>query len=323
MKRSSSLFLFAVLIFLASSFRTAFTLDLSLDTDGVVLNLLDKAEANADSLRLRDILASETVSSYGDIPLGLAPSLGRESVIRRSDLDARLHQILPHGVWSWVGAEQCVISRPSAEVTEAEIIDLVEESLRDFTKKEGSVRVLRIFGFSSLSIPKNGALTQVELVSPNGTSRFGGAMVNIDYQGKSILRRNLRFEWEWKKPVWVSQNSLSAGKISSASFSVETRDVLSVPGEPLSVDTMPDDLALVHSLAKGEILLRHNIKTMLAVTSGSDVVANIHSGTLLVSMKAVALENGVIGQNIKIQNPTSRKELVGRIVEDHTVEITP
>lgn len=322
MNKFLSLFLIGFLSAIAGISK-ANAVDTSLESDGVVLSLLETVEAPADAIRLRDLLASTTVSSFGDIQIAIAPALGKETIVRRSDLDARLRQIHPRGTWTWIGAEQCVVTRPAVEVTENDIVALIEDSLRNFSKKDGEVKVVRLLGYSPFIVPKNGSLTQVELVSPNGNSRFGGAMLNVDYQGRSFVRRNMRFEWEWKKPVWVSQQPVSAGRSSPASFALENRDVLSLPGEPLDQYSMPQELGLTRSLARGEVLMKAHLKSPIAVTSGSDVVANIRAGALLVSMKAIALENGVIGQNIKIQNPTSHKELVGRIVQDRVVEVTP
>jgi flagella basal body P-ring formation protein FlgA len=38
-------------------------------------------------------------------------------------------------------------------------------------------------------------------------------------------------------------------------------------------------------------------------------------------MKAIALENGTIGQTIRIQNPTSGKELYGKVIHENSVEV--
>jgi flagella basal body P-ring formation protein FlgA len=289
----------------------------------IVLTLLDQVEVSGDSIRLRDLVAGGSASPSLDVPMGLAPALGRELVFTRADLDLRIRQAHSKRKWSWVGATECVIIRPAVEITEVDIMQSIESKLREFTAKEGQIRVIKLLGFGSLTVPKNNALTEVELVSPNTASRFGAASVSIQVDGRPTVRRNLRFEWEWRKPVWVAQAAVKSGRIPLEYFVPEDRDVLTLHGEPLGLDVDLKELALTRPLARGDVLLSTTVKTPFAITSGSNVIANVRSGSLLVSMKAVALENGIVGQSIRVQNPISRKEIIGRITAERTVEVTP
>ena len=292
-------------------------------TGRLTLALRDRVEVGADTLALRDLADFGIESRLADTLAGAAPALGKSITIRREDLDQLLRRANPAVAWDWQGARECVVSRPAVEVAEKEIIPLIDRALKTFSKGEGDARVFKLVNYSALLVPKKNAVTAVELVSPNTGSRFGTASIHVEYRDQTFLRRNVRFEWEWKRPVWVAQRALPGGRIPSDGFSLETRDVLNLSGEAFPPDSPLTNLALLRSVTKGDALLFSNVRAPIAVTSGSAVTASIHSGSLLVSVRGIALESGSLGQTIRVQNPDSRKELFGRITGENMVEVMP
>jgi flagella basal body P-ring formation protein FlgA len=210
------------------------------------------------------------------------------------------------------------------QLSEGEMIELVERSLRDFTNKEGEPHVLRLMNFTPIAIPQKDAIPELTLVSPNAGARFGAAILSFkDSEQRLLLRRNLRFEWEWKRAVWVATTNQPAGPAETTIFASEIRDIFSLGSEPVLTNPLPSNLVLIRPVAKGEPLLQSNIKPAIAVTRGAAVSAEFRSGSLLVTMRAVALENGSLGQTIRVMNPTSRKEIYGKVTHENVVEVVP
>lgn len=288
------------------------------------------AEINGDELRLGDFLA-ETSKFEGegqqispsDVAAGISPPFGKTLTVRRTDLDAVLARVLPKDSYTWMGAKDCLISRPCTEIKEAQLVGMIESALRVFTNKEGELRIVRLLNYSPLVIPRDDAATEVDLVAPHTRSPFGSVMVDVNHQGKLHFRRNLRFEWEWKKPVWVAADAVGAGRAQPRLFNREDRNILTMPGEVVADDALPDDLMLSRAIAKGDPLLRSNVTSAVVVTRGAAVTAEVKSGLMLVSLKAVALESGSVGQTIRVQNTQSRKEILGKITHANTVEVIP
>lgn len=210
------------------------------------------------------------------------------------------------------------------ELTEVQVVGLLEQALRVFTSKEGELRVVRVLGFSPIPLSRGDAITEVLLISPSNSSRFGTAMLSAkDPEERLLLRRSIRFEWEWKRPVWVAAEAQPSGPVQSEAFVSETRDVLNMAGEPVLTSPLPSSLVLIRPVGKGDPLVQTNIKPAIAVTKGAAVSAEFRSGALLVTMRAVALENGSVGQTIRVMNPSSRKELYGKVTHENVVEVTP
>jgi len=297
----------------------------------IILNLRENIEVGADMLRLCDLIVpfkGETTpgfaieASLAESALGVAPVLGKSMVVRRSDVEARLRRTHPKLSFAWAGAQQCVVSRPCVEITEAVVTKLIEDALRNFGNNEGDIRVLSLVNYSTILAPKQDAVTEVELVSPNIASRFGAILLSVDYKESSFLRRNVRFEWEWKRPIWIARQTQTEGRIQKDAFYGEKRNILGLSGDPYFAESL-NDLFLSRSVKKGEPLMHSNVKLPIAVERGSAVSAQIRSGALLVATQAIALENGSIGQTIRLQISNSNKPLVGKVTHEHVVEIIP
>jgi len=52
---------------------------------------------------------------------------------------------------------------------------------------------------------------------------------------------------------------------------------------------------------------------------GDLVVAKIEEGPLIISLKVEVLEEGAYGQAIRVRNPLTRKELRGKVQNEHTI----
>jgi flagella basal body P-ring formation protein FlgA len=287
------------------------------------LKLAEMASVQNDTILLSDVVAVPVDAELAGVAIGPAPTIGKSLVLQRKDIDSYLHKLQPQFPYTWEGAQKCTISFPATELTEKQVADLIETALWNFANKEGEVRVIKVLNYSTTLIPKSQSITNVELVSPNARSAFGSVSLNVEHQGRPFARRTIRFEWDWKKPVWIATDSQLAGRIQDTDFALENRSVLTLQSEAVPSKILPKELLLLRPIVKGEPLLVSNIKTPIAVARGSAVTAKIQAGALMVSMKAVALENGIIGQTIHLQNPTSRKELLGRVIQENAVEVIP
>jgi len=69
------------------------------------------------------------------------------------------------------------------------------------------------------------------------------------------------------------------------------------------------------------MLTWHDLARRPLVRKGDLVEATAREGTLYVTMKALALENGARGDIINLRNPESHKEISAQVVDDGHVEI--
>ncbi|MDD2708764.1 MAG: flagellar basal body P-ring formation chaperone FlgA [Verrucomicrobiae bacterium] len=214
-------------------------------------------------------------------------------------------------------------SRNPKAITESQVVKMLEDALRTFTRREGEVQIIKLLNFTPIPMPRADAVAEIELISPNSNSRYGSALLILKQNDRQLARRNIRYEWGWKRPVWVARENHPAGLLQPDTFFQENRDILTVSGDPLPPAPLSASLDLIRPMNKGEVLIQSNLKPTIVVARGSPISAEIHSGCLKVGMKAVALENGAIGQVVRIQNPISKKELYGKVINENLVQVTP
>jgi flagella basal body P-ring formation protein FlgA len=81
------------------------------------------------------------------------------------------------------------------------------------------------------------------------------------------------------------------------------------------------DATARRDLSPGDILLPHDIAVAPAVRTGDPVRLRVRHGTILASVDGIARQDGAIGEEIRILNPSSGRMLRGRVVGPREVEV--
>ncbi len=86
------------------------------------------------------------------------------------------------------------------------------------------------------------------------------------------------------------------------------------PGDPT--------LQLADSVPADGILLARDLKLRTVIRRGQVADAILQNGALSITMKVQALEDGAPGQIIRARNTVSLHDLTGKVVDEHTIEIS-
>lgn len=122
--------------------------------------------------------------------------------------------------------------------------------------------------------------------------------------------------------VWVASSRLDRGQpLSAAVVSVQKVDVLRARSPLVSAEIDPASLDLVTSVAAGRPLTRRDVVGRPVVRKGQVVEVVAQNGMLAISMKAMALENGATGEQIRLRNLESRREINGEVINENKVQI--
>lgn len=122
--------------------------------------------------------------------------------------------------------------------------------------------------------------------------------------------------------VWVATSRLDRGQpLSAALVSVQRVDVLRERNPLISAETDPALLDLVTSVAAGRPLTRRDVVARPVIRKGQVVEVVAQNGMLAISMKALALENGATGEQIRLRNLESRREINGEVINENKVQI--
>jgi len=130
-----------------------------------------------------------------------------------------------------------------------------------------------------------------------------------------VLRASL-----WRD-AWVSRAPLALG----AGFDpadLETRRVdLFRDRDALPAAVGDRSYAFVRAVGPGRLLTWRDIARRPLVRKGSLVDVSAADGQLVITMKAVAMENGAQGDTVTVRNPESRKDFAAMVVDENRVQV--
>ena len=122
---------------------------------------------------------------------------------------------------------------------------------------------------------------------------------------------------------WVARASLARGQLLEASdWTAEKRDILLLRDAATAVRMNDDSFELTENISPGSPLLTRSIKPRAIVRRGKLVEALLKDGKLVISVKAEALEDGILGQTIRVRNIASRREFRGKVENEQTIVVT-
>jgi flagella basal body P-ring formation protein FlgA len=135
---------------------------------------------------------------------------------------------------------------------------------------------------------------------------------------------------EWQLPlraqlsqeVWVAATRLERGQeLERSLLGVQKVDVLRERTPLLPATADPTAFDLTQSVPAGRPLTTRDVVARPVVRKGQVVEVTARQGLLAVTMKALALESGAVGDLIKLRNLESRREFSGQILHESKVQV--
>jgi flagella basal body P-ring formation protein FlgA len=123
------------------------------------------------------------------------------------------------------------------------------------------------------------------------------------------------------RDVWVARQPLIRG----ATFNpteLETRRVdLFRERDALPAAVGDRSFSLARGVNAGRVLTWRDITRRPLVRKGDLVEVSAGDGMLLITMKALAMENGAEGDTVTVRNPVSRKDFAAMVVDENRVQV--
>ena len=123
------------------------------------------------------------------------------------------------------------------------------------------------------------------------------------------------------RDVWVSKQPLMAGATFDPSV-LETRRVdLFRERDALPALIGDRSYSVARSVNAGRVLTWRDITRRPLVRKGNLVEVSAGDGQLLITMKALAMENGAQGDTVTVRNPDSRKDFAAMVIDENRVQV--
>jgi flagellar basal body P-ring formation protein FlgA len=130
-----------------------------------------------------------------------------------------------------------------------------------------------------------------------------------------VLRASL-----WRD-VWVSRTPLTSGTVFDPSQLEPRRVDLFRERDVVPAAVGDRTYIFARSISAGRLLTWHDIARRPLVKKGDLVEVSASEGHLLVTMKALAMENGAQGDTVTVRNPESQRNFAAVVVDENRVQV--
>jgi len=198
----------------------------------------------------------------------------------------------------------------------------IEHELTKHLSLTGELKLSLSRPWSPLKLPAPDYSIVVAEWPTNGISGTFLVRVKISSDGELVADWLVPLQAQLWQDVWVANTRLERGQPLDRSLLASQKfDTLRERQPPISAQVDPSSLELTNSITAGRPLTRHDVSIRPIIRKGQIVEVSAQQGLLSITMKALALENGAVGDLIKLRNLESRREINGQIINENKVRI--
>lgn len=224
---------------------------------------------------------------------------------------------------NWSGAAQVRVSRRTHQFVDSDLIDLLTATLqKEFVKTRGDLELHLTRPWTPVQVP-DGPLTLKVSELP-----AGGVCPNFVLTCELWDGRHSVGSWQIavQASVWhdipLARSTLTRGQlVKDADISMERRDVLLQRDIFQHYPTTDDTLEISENVPAGTPVFNRCVRVRPLIQRGHIVEALFQEGSLSISLKVETLEDGALGQTVRVRNPITKRELYGKVQNEQTVLI--
>jgi flagella basal body P-ring formation protein FlgA len=273
------------------------------------VSLGDVAEVRTEDAELKRILSA--------VELGGA-SIHSARLYSRTAMTTLLKPHVDVALIFWDGAHRVSVNRKSDTLGGDVLVSTAREYLsRTLRERDPSLTRLEIDAevLEAVRVP-TGSVT-VTPKSVQGTTRSKRMCVWLDIEVNGEVHKHMPVWMNVSayKQVHVTARALAAREaVVGADFTLEERDVSGFIGDTLPTPSVAG-LRVRRALPAGTVARTGDFEAQPAVARNQEVDVRVTIGSIQLETKAVAEQDGKIGDWIKLRNPSSNESFVARIVQ--------
>jgi flagellar basal body P-ring formation protein FlgA len=206
-------------------------------------------------------------------------------------------------------------------LTPAEVLPRLEKQLGDRFSLEGELKLETATPWGRILVPADYDLTIVDYPG-GGVSNAFAVRCKLSANGQSLGEFQLPLRAQLWREVWVAEGRLDRGQSIDRSLVVAQKlDVLREHESLLSAEVDPTIYDLAQTVGPGRPLTRRDVSERPVIHKGEVVDVVARQGAFAIRMKALALENGIARELIKMRNLESRKDFTAEVINENQVEV--
>ncbi|MFM1848343.1 MAG: flagellar basal body P-ring formation protein FlgA, partial [Pseudomonadota bacterium] len=172
-----------------------------------------------------------------------------------------------------------------------------------------------------IQVAPGDAVAEAVPFTTRGAGRLGFTLKMRDDLGDTTSFNVEAFVDEWAE-MPVAKRALPRGAVVSEEDVMMARlNISALPGDVAREHSRIVGLSIASDIAFGEVFRRNKLAIPAAVEANSRVTVIYRSPGFEATASGVALENGIVGQEIRIRNESSKKIISGTVVEPGLVRV--
>jgi flagella basal body P-ring formation protein FlgA len=224
---------------------------------------------------------------------------------------------------NWTGPTRVRVTRRVRAMEEAELTSLIAAAVQnEYVKDLGELELRFSSPWQTVMVPDEPLSVTLTQMPANGVNANFLAGFDL-WNGKERVGH-----WQavFQARVWrqlpVAHSTLLRGQLlRDADVTLERRDALALRDVVLQISKDDNSLALVENISAGQVVPNRAVRPRPVLKRGQVVDGIFEQGTLSISLKVEILEDGLVGQTIRVRNPNTRRELYGKVQNEETVRI--
>ena len=285
--------------------------------------LKSKCEVGSDGVYLSDLVDAESGAPIPAIQIDRSPKWGAVHEFTSEDLIQLINEKAQAvKVRAKVGGKKIIVTRKGRALEADEVLEALKVELSGTPfYSDGELEMEFVREWKPLLIPDGPLelklLTKLSYRSSQTTLRFqlsdGGLPIG---SFGSYVKISL-----WKD-VWVASKSVARGmSLPEAKLQRQRMDIIKNRRELWDGSPSDSRFWFQEFISPGRIVYARSVGVKPVVRRNGLAKAIITNGVLTVSANVKVLEDGAPGDVVRVQNISTRKELIGEVIDENTVKI--
>jgi len=220
---------------------------------------------------------------------------------------------------------QVVVAVTNTVLDEAAVTKLLTAALQEqYTGADGELALRFTRPWVSQNAPAGQPTLKIlEMQNSGVTSAFLVRFQIFAASGASLGNWQVPVQAHLWREIHVARSMLKPGVlVADADIALERRDALALRAPLAEFADGDTTLEIAESVPAGSPLFARAVKLRPVVRRGEMTNARLEDGTLSVTMKVQALEDGTPGQIIRLRNLQSARDFSGKVLDEKTVLVS-
>ena len=158
----------------------------------------------------------------------------------------------------------------------------------------------------------------------NGVAQF--EVIGTSSEGKELVE-TIQTPYEaWKKVPIANHRIFPNSKLKNEDFKIEDVNVASgvareFRGVMIRADTNFNQLQTKQTILEGQYVVTSAVQKTPDIRKGDTVKLELISGDLTLTTQAVTEEAASVGSQVRVMTTKTKRELIGLVKDDHSVEV--